>query len=98
MSFGFALSSRSSRVWARWTSDETLVGVVPGIHATGFVKIVHQDHSQQVIDRKSVIGVLLDNLLEVLRGAVVVHVVEVIEGSFGLGIVGRAVSRRVVGG
>jgi hypothetical protein len=44
-----------------------------------------------MVDRKRIVGVLLQNPLELLRGPVVFHVVEMIEGSVGLGIVGRAV-------
>jgi len=48
---------------------------------------VHEYHGQQMVDRERIVGTLLENLLELLGGAVVLHVVEVFEGGVGLGIV-----------
>jgi hypothetical protein len=51
---------------------------------------VHEHAGEQVIEGEGILGTLLHDLLELLRRAVVVHVVEVVESDVSLGIARRA--------
>jgi len=77
---------------ARGAANEAIVGVVPGVHGSGVVEVVDEHRGEQVVDRERIVGMLLDDLLELLRRAVVVHVVETVKGSIGLRIVRSPVS------
>ena len=70
----------------RGPSNKAVIGIIAGIHRPGVIQVVHQDSREQVIDGKRVVRMLLDNALKLLRGAIVIHVVEVLESYIGEGI------------
>jgi len=61
-------------------ANETVVGILTGIHRAHAVELAHQDRGQQVIGGGGIVGVTIRDLLELLDGAVKIHAVEVIEG------------------
>ena len=73
-------------------ADKAIVGVIPGIHRPGIIKVVHQHRGKQMVHREGIVRMPLQDLFELLRRAIVVHVIEVIESGFGLGIVRYAVA------
>ncbi len=52
---------------ARSAADEAVVGVVASVHGSGVVEVVHQHRGQQMVDREGIVGMLLHDLLELLR-------------------------------
>jgi len=71
--------------------DETIIAVVARIHAASLIEIAHENSGQQMIHRERIVGMLFHDLLEFRSGAVILHVVKVIESRVGSGIMGRPV-------
>ena len=53
----------------------------PRVHRAHAVKLAHQDRGQQVVYRRGIVRMPIQQLLELLDRPVVIHVVEVLEGS-----------------
>src|SRR5580765_5036412 len=62
-------------------SDETVVRIVGGIECTHPVEFAEHHGCQQMVDGKRIVRMPIEDLLELLHGPVVVHVVEAIEGT-----------------
>ena len=67
----------------RSAAYEAVVGVISRVHRPGVIEVVHQDNREQMVHREGIVGMLFNQLLEFLRGAVIVHVVEVLESYIG---------------
>ena len=61
-------------------ADEAVVGVFTAVHGTHAIKLAHQDGGEQVIDRGGVARMTIQEFLELLDRAVIIHVVEAVEG------------------
>lgn len=78
-------------------ANEAVIGVVAGVHGSSIVEVVHENDGQQMVDGEGIVGMLVEDFLELLGRAIVSHVIEIVEGGLSLGIVRGAV-RSVRGG
>ena len=65
--------------WSVGLRDEAVIGIFAGVHRAHAIELLKKDGNQQVVYREGVIGMPLQDLIELLDRAVVVHVVKVVE-------------------
>ena len=61
-------------------ADKAVVGIFAAIHCAHAIELAHEDGGEQMIQGGRIVGVALLKALELLDGAVVVQIVEMIEG------------------
>ena len=61
-------------------SDEAVVGVFAGVQRSHSVEFAEQDCGQEMVYRERVVWMPLQYLIELLNGAVVIEIIEVVEG------------------
>src|SRR6266567_4846140 len=60
--------------------EKAVIGVLTGIKGPNAIQLMKENGIQQVVDGIWVVGMALQNLVEFLNRALVVHVVEMLEG------------------
>ena len=65
--------------WTVRRRDKAVVRIFTGVHCPDAVELLKQDRDQQMVYREGIIGVALKDLIKLLNGAIIVHVVKVVE-------------------
>jgi len=64
-------------------ADKVVASVLAGIHGAHVVKLADQHSAHEVIDCERIVGILVEDSLEILDCVIVIEVVEALKGTIG---------------